>query len=170
MKKKYIPVLLIAVALIAALGAWIILSHNSSDNKRADDSIMTEEEDLTESDDEELIEKEEGNGIAFDAESDDAVFEKKEADESAYYGAWEATSDLALYLYGSIDILVKEDGTWEGHITGEPLGGKYDYLGDHMHMNDDLFSFDLAFDQDGNLIMIDTDSDDEIHIVLTKAE
>jgi hypothetical protein len=37
-------------------------------------------------------------------------------------------------------------------------------------MNNDLFSFDLAFSSGGNLVMIDTDSEDPIYTVLTKKQ
>ncbi len=171
MKKKHIPILLIALALIAVMGAWIVANHNNSEPET---EIVAEEEtnpdDLTESDDFELEDREEGNGIVFDEEGDGAVVEKVEKEASDFFGEWEATSDQGHYLYGSVDITVKEDGTWEGAITGEPLNGTWEDKGDHLHMNNDLFSFDLAFSSSGNLVMIDTDSEDPIYTVLTKKQ
>ena len=168
MKKKYIIFLLIALALIAAMCAFIVTKHNDSTE------IVVEEEadpnDLTDSDDFELQEMEEGNGIAVDEEGDGAVVETVKKEVSDYYGEWEATSDQAHYLYGSIDITVKEDGTWEGEITEEPLSGTWEDQGDHLHMNNEIFNFDLAFSSGGNLMMIDTDNEDPIYTVLTKKQ
>lgn len=170
MKKKHIPILLIALALIAVLGAWIVVDHNR--DAEPETEIVAEDEtnpdDLTESDDFELDEREEGNGIAFEEEGDGAVVDTVEKDASDFFGEWEATSDQGRYLYGSIDITVKEDGTWDGEITGEPLNGTWEDMGDHLHMNNEIFSFDLAFSDSGNLVLIDTDSEDVIYTVLTK--
>lgn len=165
MKKKYIPFLIIALLLIGALTAYIITSH---DSEVPETEMEVDPDDLTESDDIELEEREEGSGITFDEEGDGAVVEPVKTDVSAFYGEWEATSDMGHYLYGSIDITVKEDGTWEGEITEEPLEGTWEDMGDHLHMNNELFSFDLAFSEGGNLVLIDTDSDDVVYTVLTK--
>lgn len=167
-KKKYIILLAVAVALIAAFAIWKMASPKQEEPPE----IVMEKDpnDLTEDPDEALIDKE-GNGIAFEEEDDEAVLEKVNADVSDYFGEWEATSDMAQYLYGNVDITVKDDGTWEADITEEALGGTWEDKGDHLHMNDTkagLFSFDLAFEKGGKLIMIDTDSDDEVHTVLTK--
>ena len=107
-------------------------------------------------------------GIMYSIEDDEVSVTKVKRDKSDFYGSWEAKSDRAKYLYGNIDIKVNESGTWSGDITGEKLNGIWEYHSDYMHMNNDLFSFDLAFDKSGNLVLIDTDSEDEINIVLTK--
>jgi hypothetical protein len=169
MKKKHLPILLIALALIALMGAWILANHNS-DIDSADTEVVEDPLDATESDDAELVEKEEGNGIAFDEEGDGAVVETVDKDTNDFFGDWEATSDMGHYLYGSIELTVKEDGTWEGEITGEPLSGTWEDMGDHIHMNNEIFSFDLAFSDSGNLVLIDTDSNDVVYTVLTKKQ
>jgi len=169
MKKKHLPILLIALALIALMGAWILANHNS-DIDGADTDVVEDPLDATESDDAELVEKEEGNGIAFDEEGDGAVVETVEKDTNDFFGDWEATSDMGHYLYGSIELTVKEDGTWEGEITGEPLSGTWEDKGDHLHMNNEIFSFDLAFSDSGNLVLIDTDSNDVLYTVLTRKQ
>ena len=170
MNKKRIVIIVIAVALIAALAGYLAFTNKNKETNENTTSFEEAPTDMTESDEGELVERE-SNGIAFEEEDDEAVLEKVAVDVSDYYGEWEATSDMALYLYGSIDITVKENGTWEGEVTGEPLGGTWEDMGDHLHMNDtkaELFSFDLAFDKSGKLILIDTDSEDEVHTVLTK--
>ena len=117
----------------------------------------------------ELVEQE-GNGIVFDQEEDDAKLAFIERDPSDFYGSWTATSDKAIYLYGNIDITVKQDGTWTGNITGEKLGGKWEQVGDRLHMDNDLFSFDLAFESSGELILIETGDDYSFNTVMTKKQ
>ena len=111
-----------------------------------------------------------GNGIAFDQEEENAKLAFIERDPSAFYGSWTATSDKAIYLYGNIDITVKQDGTWTGNITGEKLGGKWEQVGDRLHMDNDLFSFDLAFESSGELILIETGDDYSFNTVMTKKQ
>ncbi|MBR0469103.1 MAG: hypothetical protein IJJ16_05295 [Mogibacterium sp.] len=167
MKKKHIPFMILALVLIAVMATWLIVSHNKADDAVEEDPMAT-----VESDDDDLVEKE-GNDIYFDEEDDEAVIEKVETDASEYFGEWEATSDMAQYLYGSIEVTVKEDGAWEGEVTELPIGGTWEYLGDHMHMTDtveELFDFDLAFNKNGHLILIDTSNGDEINTVLTKKQ
>ena len=169
MKKKYIAFIIIGIVLIASMGALILSQHNKS---TADEASVTEDDstNLTESSQEALLEEqEEGSGIGFVEESDEAVVTIVEKEKASYFGEWEATSDLAHYLYGNIEVTVKEDGTWSGEISGEPFGGKWTDEGDHLHMDDggELFTFDLAFSDNGNLMLIDTDSDDVVYSVLT---
>ena len=110
----------------------------------------------------------ETEGIVFDEEDDEAELEYVQRDPSDFIGEWTATSDKATYLYGNIDITVNADGTWSGDITGEQLGGKWEQEGDRLHMNDELFSFDLAFESSGKLILIETGEDANFNTVLTK--
>lgn len=174
MDKKKIIIAIIAIALIGGLVVWGVSSHKEGgDDEEETEEVERDPDDLTEPDDYELEEGDEGNGIVFEEEADGAVVVKVKKDPSDYVGKWEATSDQAAYLYGNISVTVKKDGTWEANITGETLGGDWVDKGDHLHMNDtvqNIFSFDLAFDQNGNLILIDSDSAEEgnIYTVLTK--
>lgn len=169
MNKKYIVIILAVAVLIAGFAIWKIAAPVQEE---ATPEVVMEKDpdDLTEDPDEALIDRE-GNGIVFEEEDDSAVIEKVNSKASDYFGEWEATSDMALYLYGNVDITVRDDGTWDADITEEPLGGTWEDKGDHLHLNDTkagLFSFDLAFEKGGKLIMIDTDAGDEVHTVLTK--
>ena len=83
MKKKYIPVLLIALALIAAMCAWIVVKHNK-DNTTIVVEDQVDPNDLTDSDDFELEEMEEGSGIAFDEEGDGASVETVQKEVSDF--------------------------------------------------------------------------------------
>ena len=116
----------------------------------------------------EIIYQPEGNGIHFKEEYEGAELHMVESSPSAYAGSWEATSDQAVYLYGNVDITINGDGTWKGNITEEDCVGTWEDLGDHLHMVCDLFSFDLAFETGGNLIMTETGSDYVLNTVLTK--
>ena len=165
MNKKGLLIGIMLVVVAALIAGFAFANHQ---NNKPEDEIPPQSEDAELMEDEDVVE---GNGIMFEEEMDGADIVKAQAKEEDFYGTWEATSDMALYLYGNIDVTVNKDGTWKGNITGEELGGKYEYLGDHMHMTDSLagiFDFDLAFDKGGNLILIDTDSDDEVNTVLTK--
>ena len=170
MKKKYIAFIIIGIVLIAALGAWLFAGHSK---QAAEEASITEEDptNMTEDIQDELLEEQdEGTGIGFEEESDEAVVTIVEKEKASYFGTWTATSDMAHYLYGDIEVTVKENGTWSAVITGEPTGGTWKEVGDHLHMDDggQLLSFDLAFSDNGNLVMIDTDSDDVVYTVLTK--
>ena len=111
----------------------------------------------------------ESNGIFFEEEVEDAELNMVASDVSAYVGTWEATSDQALYFYGNIDLTVNSDGTWTGNFTEEDFEGTWEDMGDHLHMESTrLLKFDLAFEDSGKLILIETGDDYVLKSVLTK--
>ena len=117
-----------------------------------------------------LVEKE-SNGIFYEEAGEGAPLSFVEADPSRFYGKWTATSDQALYMYGNVDLVVNSNGTWTANITDEKLGGPWKMVDDHMHMEDDMFSFDLSFEESGKLIMREDLGDGgELRTVLTKAD
>ena len=162
MKRKYISILLI---LMMALGLFAACSKKDESPKPSGD-VYESAEGLV--DEEGNIIEQEANGIAFDEEDENAkvVLVKKEPSE--FYGSWTATSDKAIYLYGNLDITVNPDGTWKGNITEENLGGKWKQVGDHLHMDNEMFSFDLAYESSGKLLLIETGEDADFKTVLTK--
>lgn len=107
------------------------------------------------------------NGTFYSEEEEGATIDIVEADSSKFVGAWTCTSEKAEYLYGDIELTVNSDNTWSGIITDENLEGTWELDGDKMHMNSELFSFDLAYSNTGNLLMIETQSDGDIVTVLT---
>ena len=119
---------------------------------------------------EDLIEGEplEEKGVAYDEEQEGALLQKAPSNIGMFIGSWTAPSDMAQYLYGNVDLTIKEDGTWKGNITGEDLGGKWVQQGDQLHMQNDMFSFDLAFNTAGKLFMIEKDPDGDLHTVLVR--
>ena len=157
--------LIVVVALIAAFA----LSNRSSDEpsipEPSDDAVL--EEDLDE--DEEF----EGNGIAFEEEDDGANIVKVDAKESDFYGTWEATSDMAIYLYGNFELTIMPNGKWKGNITEEEMNGKWRMEGQDMHVINEWIDVTLCFTQDGTLVMQRNDAEEDedpayINTVLTK--
>lgn len=116
----------------------------------------------------EIFYQPEGNGIVFEEEYEDAKIDLVKAEPSEFYGSWEATSDRAAYLYGSFEITVKEDGTWEATVSDEKLSGTWEDKGDHLHMDNDVFSFDLSYEKSGKLLLVETGSEDVFYTVLTE--
>ena len=116
----------------------------------------------------EIFYQPEGNGIVFDEEYEDATINLVKAEPSEFYGSWEATSDRAAYLYGSFDITVNEDGTWQATVSDENLGGTWEAEDDHLHMDNEIFSFDLSFEESGKLLLVETGNEDVFYTVLTK--
>ena len=110
------------------------------------------------------------NGIYFDEEADGAeiVAKKKSSDE--FVGSWKATSGQSIYQYGNVDIEVKEDGTWSGNVSREPLTGKWSETDEGLHLTSDLFDCDLMFTEDNVLVMRYSPNEDGEYLttVLTK--
>ena len=112
-KKKLIIVALVVLAAIVAL----VFGLKSAGGSKTDSDAPAEgAEDVVESD---VMD----NGISFDEEEEGADIVKVEAPDEDFYGTWTATSGMALYLYGNIDITIKEGGTWSGNITEEDMSG-----------------------------------------------
>ena len=111
-------------------------------------------------------EEEEGNGIFFEEEMDDAEIVKAESKESDFYGTWEATSDMALYLYGNFELTIEPGGVWHGNITDEKMDGKWRMEGSEMHVVNEWIDVSLVFTEDGTLVMqrnaADEDEEEEI--------
>ena len=110
------------------------------------------------------------NGIYFDEEADGAeiVAKKKSSDE--FVGSWKATSGQSIYQYGNVDIEVKEDGTWSGNVSREPLTGKWSETNEGLHLTSDLFDCDLMFTEDNVLVMRYSPNEDGEYLttVITK--
>lgn len=164
-KMKKITVFILTLFMAASM----LSACSSSDSKPsagqdADTSGVENEVDPNS----EIFVQPDGNGIRFEQETEGLIIEKVKSDPGKYFGSWKATSDKAMYLYGNVDITVNEDGTWKGNITEEDLQGSWEDKGDHLHLTSDLFSFDLAFDKDGTLFLIETGQDSTFNTVLTK--
>lgn len=148
-------------------------SAATTEGDKTGSSNTSEEEEIQEIDpdaDPYLIEKE-TNGIFYEEEGEGAPLSFVKSDPSRFYGKWTATSDQALYMYGNVDLIISSNGTWTANITDEKLGGQWNMVDDHMHMDNDMFSFDLSFEESGKLIMREDLGDgEELRTVLTKAD
>lgn len=166
-KKKLIIIAIAIIAVIAAVALGLKSGGGSKDiGDQANDADNTE--DVVESD---VID----NGIDFDEEEEGAEIVKAEAPDEDFYGTWTATSGMALYLYGNIDITIKEGGTWTGNITEEDLSGTWTRDGVDLHVvsDDGDIDFLFAFTEDGKLVMQrdvadDGEEADYVNTVLTK--
>ena len=164
-KKKLIIVALVVLAAIVAL----VFGLKSAGGSKTDSDVPAEgTEDVVESD---VMD----NGISFDEEEEGADIVKVEAPDEDFYGTWTATSGMALYLYGNIDITIKEGGTWSGNITEEDMSGTWTREGTDLHVvsDDGDIDFLFAFTEGGNLVMQrDTaeegEESDYVNTVLTK--
>ena len=166
--KKYLSILLIfTIILTMGLFTTACSKDDEDANANSNSSLDLDAEDSEDDADPDLKENP-SKGISYDEENDEAVIKRTKSDSTRYFGSWTALSDKAEYLYGNIDIKINEDGTWSGDITGEKLKGKWTNKGDHLHMQNELFSFDLTFDTSGNLVMIETGSDGVINTVLVR--
>lgn len=157
------------VAILAFIMVFSFAACNSSDDETADGSVESQIVDVEEVEDgEDLTEMPEGEDVVYPEEVDGAKIMKVETESAKYFGTWEGKSFHAVQLYGNLEIKVKADGTWTANITDEKIRGSWKNEGDHLHMKSDVFSFDLAFDREGSLVMIEGEGEDELHTVLEK--
>lgn len=171
--KKYMIFIIALIAMLAAASmAFVSCSKDKADNT-ADTETAAEEEEENVVDTNESFE----NGIVFDEEEEGADIVKVEAPDEDFFGSWEATSDMANYLYGNFDITINDDGTWKGNITETDFTGKWTKEGKDLHVVSDDGDIDLtfAFTESGSLVMqrdvSDEDGDEDfVNTVLTKKE
>lgn len=160
------------IAILAFIMVFSFSACKSSDDGSSDDAIegqIEEAVDTMDSEEEEdMAEMPEGEAVVYPEEEDGAKIQKVEADSAQFIGTWEGKSFNAVQLYGNLKIKVKANGTWTANITGDELKGTWKNEGDHLHMTSDAFEFDLAFDRQGNLVMIEGEGEDELHTVLEK--
>ena len=164
-KKKLIIIALVVLAALIAL----VFGLKSAGGSKTDSDVPAESgEDVVETD---VVD----NGISFDEEEEGADIVKVEAPDEDFYGTWTATSGMALYLYGNIDITIKEDGTWSGNITEEDMSGTWTREGTDLHVvsDDGDIDFLFAFTESGSLVMQRDTADegeeaDYVNTVLTK--
>ncbi|MDO4177000.1 MAG: hypothetical protein Q4D99_05940 [Bacillota bacterium] len=135
--------------LIAILATFVMLfafaACGSSDDAQGDDSSNTQATQET-------------------MKSDGVV--KVDVPNEEFYGTWTGESDKAEYLYGSLEIVINDDGTWTGDITGEKLHGTWTEEDFGIHLHDEVLEWesDLFYTEKGNFVL----SEDGMKIVLTK--
>lgn len=166
--KKRWWIIAIVVVLIAALAGFLIYNNSKKNDKPELTSANEMPADYDPLNDQDNTNYD--NGIEFEEEGEGADLQFKKADESDFYGTWEATSGNAMYLYGNVEITIKKGGKWTGNIAEEDLEGEWTYDGTTMSLTSELYNATLSFTQDGKLVMQeDRDEDGNlINTVMTK--
>ena len=164
LKKYWYIVLIVVIALVAGL-IFAINSNNKKDDDFSDD-VDTEEI----VDDEEVDMAEFDNGIVYEEEVEGAELSFKEANQEDFYGKWKAESGQSIYMYGNVDLNIKDDGTWTGNIADEDESGTWTFENGSMKLTSEFVELTLSYEENGNLIMQeDREGDgDLINTVLTK--
>ena len=106
---------------------------------------------------------------AYDNEQEGAVVQEKASDVDTFIGNWDARSDRAKYLYGNINLSIREDGTWKGNITDEDFSGKWEYNGTGITLSSEIINCDLFQATDGSIMFKDHD-DPDVLLVLDRVE
>lgn len=102
----------------------------------------------------------------YNNEQEGAEYTEKKAEESEFIGNWEAASDRAAYLYGNLNLQIKQDGTWKANITEEDFNGTWKYNGTGITLSSEIINCDLFYTDDGVLNFRDADYPEDI-LVLT---
>ena len=161
MKKIYIVFLAVLMAL-AACACDLPTNKPSGSNQQKQQQQQQSGQSSTNT------EMAEGDGAVYPEEVEGATVTLVKTDPENFVGSWKGTSYNAVQLYGNVDITVNSDHTWFGNISDEELNGKWSERGDCIHLNSELFDFDLAFDDQGSLVMIERADDGDLYTVLFK--
>jgi hypothetical protein len=167
--KKYWWIVLIVVVVIVA-GAAFIIHNNKAAEETNEQPTETEANAIPEDYDPASEQEDYDNGIVFDEEAEGAELSFKKAEEADFIGKWEATSGQALYMYGNIDLDIRDGGKWSGNVAEEDLEGKWEFDGTTMSLTSELFDATLSFTEDGKLILQEDRAEDGIllNTVMTK--
>ena len=104
------------------------------------------------------------NDIYYEEENEGVELEIKKKPTDDFVGSWAATSAQALYQYGSVDININNDGTWNGYIAHEDLEGTWEETQDGMHLTSDIMECDLKFTKDDLLVMFYSPNHDDNYL------
>lgn len=88
-------------------------------------------------------------------------------DEKDFYGNWEGKSERVEYLFGNVNLSIKDDGTWKGNVTEEKLKGKWKYTGKSIIIRDtdDLINWELYYTSDGVLLFKDLEEPEDSYVL-----
>ena len=100
---------------------------------------------------------------AYDNEEDGVDLNPIQHKEEDFIGTWNAPSDRAQYLYGNVNLKIKDDGTWSGKITDEKFSGKWKYNGTGITIKDNegIINWQLFYNADGTLMFKDMDEPED---------
>ena len=165
MRKKMISILLIASLLLSSM-ALAACKKSSDDEEKAASVDIDELAEEVESEDDYV--DPDPDDPAYDNELDGAEPVMTAHDENDFYGKWSATSERAHYVFGNVDLVISDDGTWSGNIVEEDFSGKWEYKDSSLYItsSDDLIKWNLFFVEDGSLMFKDLDDPDLAPLVL----
>lgn len=165
MKKR-----ILSLALIFAL---IFSSMVLASCKKGEEEEATSEADFEEIYEEELdTDSEEFEDMdsdpAYENEMDGAEPVMVAHEEKDFYGTWSARSERAHYVFGNVDLVINEDGTWTGNIVEEDFSGTWEYVDSSLNItsSDNLIKWNLFYVEDGSLMFKDLDDPDLAPLVL----
>lgn len=103
-------------------------------------------------------------------EEDEAVVIAVQHNEEDFYGRWSVKSDKAEYLYGNVDLKIRDDHTWSGNITEEDFHGKWQAGSNGIIIKDTegIIHWNLYFTSNGQLVFKDMDDPDTTPLVLIR--
>ena len=169
MEKKKIILIIMSIALVVLVCVLVFsVKHRATEEDYAQVVPVEDPENYDPESGIKLLP--EGNGIVFEEEQDGAEIQYKDEDYSKFVGEWTATSDISNQLYGNVDITINDDHTWSGNITDDEYSGKCVEADNGLDIKVRSFDFNLAFDENGTLILTryGKDGSSDIHTVLTR--
>ena len=91
---------------------------------------------------------------AYQWEEDGAELISVPHKKEDFIGNWKATSNQAEYLWGNVDLKIREGGKWSGNITEEDLHGKWfsDGTGIILKDSEKIINWRLYFTPDNILV------------------
>ena len=165
MRKRIISLLLIASLLLSCMA--LAACKKSADDEEQSASVDIDElaEDIEGEDD---YEDPNPDDPAYDNELDGAEPVMTAHDEKDFYGKWSATSERAHYVFGNVDLVISDDGSWSGNIVEEEYTGTWEYKDSSLNIksSDNLINWNLFFVEDGSLMFKDLDDPDLAPLVL----
>lgn len=81
-----------------------------------------------------------------------------------FIGTWNATSDEAKNYYGSLEITINDDGTFDAVVTGERFSGTWNKVDEGITYTSELMNGNIYFGDYGKLIIEDTETDIRVNL------
>lgn len=105
---------------------------------------------------------------SYDNEADGADIMKAPHEKEDFYGNWAAPSDRAEYLFGNVNLKIKEDGTWKGNVSDIKVSGRWRHDGTGIIIKDKegYINWRLFYEADGTLMFEDIEQPDDSPLVL----
>lgn len=156
--KKALPVLLAVMLTMSFLLAGCGSSNEDDDIAVPDDVSLMDTPDYTKSNDPKLASK----------------AEALNKDPENFYGTWISTSADAENLYGTLEITIKEDGTFNADITDMKMSGSWKKIDGGIAFSNDLISGEIYYGP--TCVMTfreyteDGEDDETIEVVLKKKD